>query len=118
MKEIKAYIRRPTLAPVLDALCRAGARLVAVAEVHLAGPGCDPGSPDPETAGTGGYGLRDALRLEVVCADQDVEQFTQAMLDASRPEAGGDGLIVVSDVARAIRVRDGASGEEILARSI
>lgn len=101
---------------MLDALCRAGARLVA--EVHLAGPGCDPGSPDPKTASTGGYGFRDTLRLEVVCADQDTEQFTQALLDASQPEAEGGGLIVVSAVARAIRVRDGASGEEMLARSI
>lgn len=98
---------------MLDALCRAGARLVAVAEVHLAGPGCDPGSPDPETAGTGGYGLRDALRLEVVCA----EQFLRAVLDGGEGAARGD-MIFVSDVSRAVCIGDGASGEEMLARSI
>lgn len=102
---------------MFDALCQAGARLVAVVEVHLAGPGCEPGSPDPETAGTGGYGLRDALRLEVVCADQDAEQILQAVLAGGESAARGD-MIFVSDVSRAVCIGDGASGEEMFARSI
>lgn len=40
MKEIKAYIRRSALVPVLDALRRAGAPEVGITEAHMAGPGC------------------------------------------------------------------------------
>ena len=117
MKEIKAYIPRAALAPILDALRRAGARVVAIAEVHLAELGREPGSPRPETASAGGYALREVLRVEVVCADQDAERFAQAVLDAGECAARGD-LLFVSDVLRGTRIGDLAPGEEVLARTI
>lgn len=114
MKEIKAYIRRPALAPVLDALRRAGAPEVGITEAHLAGLGC---ASDPRSEEAGGYGIREALRLEVVCADQDAEQFVQAVLDAGESAARGD-MVFVSEVERGIRIGDLAPGEEVLARTI
>lgn len=115
MKEIKAYIRRPALAPVLDALRRAGAPEIGITEAHLAGLGGEPDSPRPESAG--GYGLREVLRLELVCADQDAEQFVQAVLDAGESAARGD-MVFVSEVERGTRIGDLAPGEDVLARTI
>lgn len=117
VKEIKAYIRRSALAPVLDALRRAGAPEVGITEAHLAGPCRDSDAPCPRAEGGGGYGLRDALRLEVLCADQDAERLVRAVLAAGESVARGD-MLVVSDVARGVRIGDLAPGEEVLARTI
>ena len=51
-------------------------------------------------------------------ADADVERFIQVVQEAGRTGVRGDGMIVVTDVEQAIRIRDSTSGEEILARSI
>lgn len=119
MKEIKAYVRRSRVNQVVEALRQAGVPGITVVEVHPVGYGYEPKYFTPP------FGQRltpveplEIVKLEVVCADQDVEQFLHALAEAGRTGDKGDGLIVVTDVERAIRIRDGTSGEPLLARSI
>jgi nitrogen regulatory protein PII len=119
MKEIKAYIRRVHVNNVVEALRKAGAPGITIVEVHPVGYGYEPKyfmPPFGEVFKTSGP--LEIVKLEVVCADSDVEQFVQVVQEGGHTGAKGDGIIFVSEVSRAIRIRDGASGEEVLARSI
>ena len=119
MQEIKAYIRRSQVNQVVDKLGKAGAPGITIAEIHPVGYGYEPKYFTPPFGQMfKPFGPFEIVRLEVVCADADVEQFIQVVLEAGCTGIKGDGMIFVSEVSRAIRIRDGSSGEGILARSI
>ena len=46
-------------------------------------------------------------KLEVLCADGDVDALTDVLVATARTGAIGDGKVWVTDVARVIRVRTG-----------
>jgi len=54
------------------------------------------------------------VRIEVVVADDVVEQVTEAIVRAARTEKIGDGKVWVVPVEQVIRVRTGESGESAL----
>ena len=119
MKEIKAYIRTSRVNQVVEALRQAGVPGTTIVEVHPVGYGYEPKYFTPPFGEVfKPLGPREIVKLEIICADQDVEQFVQVVLDGGRTGTKGDGMIVVTDVDRAIRIRDGASGGEMLARII
>lgn len=47
-------------------------------------------------------------KVEVVCRTGDVDRLVAAIVEEARTGAGGDGIVFVSNVERAVRVRDGA----------
>ena len=120
MKEIKAYVRRSKVNQVVEALLQAWAPGITVVEVHPVGKGFDPSYFEPR----GGEdvirsdNVFEVVKVELVCVDQDVERLVQVMLKEAQTGARGDGLIFVSEVTKAVRIRDGAAGEEILAPTI
>jgi nitrogen regulatory protein P-II 1 len=54
------------------------------------------------------------VRIEVVVADDVVEQVIEAIVRAARTEKIGDGKVWVVPVEQVIRVRTGESGESAL----
>ncbi|MEO0915108.1 MAG: P-II family nitrogen regulator, partial [Pseudomonadota bacterium] len=54
------------------------------------------------------------VKIEVVIADDLVEQATQAIIDAAKTGKIGDGKIFVSDISHAIRIRTGEDGPDAL----
>ena len=52
--------------------------------------------------------------MEVVCADRDLDGLVEAIRKTCATGEKGDGMIFVSDVTKAVRIRDGASGEGVL----
>lgn len=54
------------------------------------------------------------VKLEVVCRDADAHKLLGAIQQACRTRGRGDGIIFVTEVLTAIRIRDGAVNEEIL----
>nr|WP_242697889.1 P-II family nitrogen regulator [Bordetella holmesii] len=54
------------------------------------------------------------IRVEVVLADDLVDQAIEAVLKAARTGKIGDGKIFVTPVEQAIRIRTGESDEEAL----
>lgn len=115
MKEIKAYVRRERVNETVLRLEHAGAPGITVTEVHPVGYGYEPNYFEYNGADElRRYGYLDIVKLEVVCADQDLEKLVQVVEKNSHTGDKGDGMIFVSDVCGAIRIRDGERGEKAL----
>jgi len=115
MKEIKAYIQRDLVNNAVHALERAGAPGITIVEIHPVGYGYEPNyfgfqSEDAFKR----YAHLGVVKVEVVCADQDWERLAKIIEDTCRTGGKGDGRIFVTDVVRAVRIRDGLRGEEAL----
>ena len=115
MKEIKAYVRRDEINDVVEQLQRAGAPGVSVIEIHPVGYGYEANPFEPHGARlVDRYRHLTIVKLEIMCADAQVEQLVDIIEATCRTGSPGDGMIFVSEVADAIRIRDGARGEPAL----
>ncbi|EED35259.1 nitrogen regulatory protein P-II [Luminiphilus syltensis NOR5-1B] len=54
------------------------------------------------------------LKLEVACADDQLDQIVEAIVAAANTGKIGDGKIFVTDLEQIIRIRTGESGEEAI----
>lgn len=113
MKEIKAYIRRGKAAAVVEALRRGDVSGITLLEVHAAGYGEEPDYCVRSEDVFSRYHLQ-MVKLEVVCRDGEADRIAGFVADAARTGDRGDGVIFVSEVSRAVRIRDGASGDAAL----
>jgi nitrogen regulatory protein P-II 1 len=50
------------------------------------------------------------VKLEVVCADQDLDRLAQVIENVCHTGGKGDGRIFVTEVVSAVRIRDGVRG--------
>ena len=111
MKEIKAYIRRSHVNEVIDEVQKAGAPGITVVEVHPVGYGYEPNYFESHSSTVSErYRHWAVVKLELVCADEEVENLIKVVQEHSRTGEKGDGMVFVSDVSDAIRIRDGARG--------
>lgn len=113
MREVKAYLRREVLETVLRALRDAGVSHVVVNDVHSFGSGVDP--RHWRLSMDAGAQYSEHAKLEFVCADEDVDQRVATLRTKARTGAAGDGLILVSALERAVKIRTGAEGDEAIA---
>lgn len=112
MYEIKAYVRKVMVEYVVDRLASLPG-VTGIAVVPLTEFGHFVGKDDRF--------LDKAMmaKLEVDVADQNmVDQVCQAIVVAGRTREGhpGDGRVLVSKLANAIRIDDGVSGADALRR--
>jgi len=77
MKEIKAYIQRSRLNAVVNKLQEARAPGITVVEVHPVGYGYEPNYFEPgfEQNVLKRYKYLEIVKLELICADNDLEKF-------------------------------------------
>jgi nitrogen regulatory protein P-II 1 len=54
------------------------------------------------------------VRIEVLCADEDLETILTAITDAAHTGKIGDGKVWVAPIGHAIRIRTGERGPEAL----
>ncbi|HET9729044.1 MAG TPA: P-II family nitrogen regulator [Acidimicrobiia bacterium] len=54
------------------------------------------------------------VRVDVLCDDMTADKIADAIADAARTGKIGDGKIWIAEVARAIRIRTGETGEDAL----
>src|SRR5712691_12231121 len=110
MNKVEAIIRPEKLEAVKDALSVAG--FVGLNIVNVTGRGVQKGIVH---AGRGGEEYRvDMLpkcKIELVVRDADTEKVVDAIIQAARTGAIGDGKIFIIPVADAIRVRTGERGD-------
>ncbi len=111
MKKIEAYIKPFKLDEVKEALMEAGAGGMSVTEVK--GFGRQRGHTELYRGSEYKVDFLPKIRIDVVVKDADVERVVKAIVAAARTGQIGDGKIFISDVADAIRVRTGESGEEV-----
>ena len=116
MKEIKAYIRLSKAEEVIHALEEAGVpgRLTAI-EVKAVGV-----AVEPERAKF--YieyveRISPITKIEVVCKDRDVGRLVDIIKETAYTGHKGDGIIFVSGVDYAVKIRTGEWGELALLSS-
>ena len=115
MKEIKAYIRRDEINDVVERLQRAGAPGVSVIEIHPVGYGYETNPFEPHSARlVDRYRHLTIVKLEIMCIDQQVDRLVEVIQESCGTGTPGDGMVFVSDVVEAVRIRDGARGEHAL----
>ncbi len=115
MKEIRAYIRRDEVDDLVEKLRAAGAPGVSVIEIHPLGYGYEANPFEGYRAGiVARYRYLAIVKLEIVCADPQLERLIQLIEDQCRGGISADGMIFVSEVVEAVRIRDGARGESAL----
>lgn len=113
MKEIKAYIRCQKAEEVIQALEEAGVEGITLIDVMGVGQYLS----DPNTSK---YSIKcvekysDLGKLEVVCSDTDVHKIVETIREQAYTGMKGDGMIFVTPVEMAVKIRTGAIGEEAL----
>ncbi len=98
---------------VVGALKGAGAPGITVSRVHGVGYGCD---PILYTLAEGE--LRKApevSKVEVVCLDEDADRLVAAIVETAHTGGRGDGIVFVTPVERAGRIRTRQEGPEAFA---
>jgi len=104
MKLVVAYIRTDYAAAVIHELYKAGVRgLTAYAVRGMSG------EKSPFFYSKHPFEidhLPDSLKLEVVCAEESTDKIVELIAQAARTGAAGDGIIMVQDVERVMKIRD------------
>lgn len=113
MKLLKAFVRSDRVEDVVRALEQAGAPGITVSRVHGVGYGYDPYlftlAPSEVRRAP------EVSKVEIVCRSEDLERLLDALEGAARTGAHGDGIVFVTPVERAIKIRTGTEGAEALA---
>lgn len=112
VKQVTAIIKPFKLDEVREALAEVGVSGLTVTEVK--GFGRQKGHTELYRGAEYVVDFLPKIRVEVVLADDMVEQAIEAVIKAARTGKIGDGKIFVSPVDQAVRIRTGESGEQAL----
>lgn len=109
MKKIEAIIKPFKLDNVKDALHSVGLQGITVTEAK--GFGRQKGHTETYRGAEYVVDFQPKLLIEVVCADDLVENAVEAIMLAARTDRVGDGKIFVTEVDEVIRIRTNERGE-------
>jgi len=112
MKKIEAYIRPFKLDEVKDALTKIGINGMSVSEVK--GFGRQRGHKELYRGSEYSVDFLPKIKIEVVLKDNLLEDAIDTIIKSAGTGRLGDGKIFVYDVADAIKIRTGESGDSIL----
>jgi nitrogen regulatory protein P-II 1 len=110
MKEIKAYVRVHMLDKVIRSLEEAGFTDMTVDDLRAIRRGLR--DEDLEYSVELADRYMNVAKLAMVVHDRDVDVVTRTICERARTGAKGDGLIYVSPIEEAIRIRTGLSGDQ------
>ena len=112
VKMIIAAIKPYKLDEVREALTAVGVRGMMVTEIK--GFGAQSGHTEIYRGAEYAVNFVPKMRLELVVADGLVDQIVETITKTARTGKIGDGKIFVLDVASALRVRTGETGDDAL----
>jgi len=112
MKKIEAIIKPFKLDEVKEALQDVGVQGLSVIEVK--GFGRQKGHTELYRGAEYVVDFLPKVKIEVVLADEQVEEAIEAIIGAAKTDKIGDGKIFVSSIEQAIRIRTGETGDEAL----
>jgi nitrogen regulatory protein P-II 1 len=112
MKKIEAIIQPHKLDEVKDALKGLGVEGMTISEVR--GHGRQKGHKEVYRGMEYEVDLLPKVKIEIVLADNRVDEIASALVAAARTGKIGDGKVFIFDVADAIRIRNGDTGEASL----
>jgi len=112
MKKIEAIIQPFKMDEVKEALMGIGVDGITISEVR--GHGRQKGHKEVYRGQEYNVDLLPKVKLEIVVPSERSEEIVQALTGAARTGKIGDGKIFISDVAEAVRIRNGDRGESAL----
>ena len=112
MKRIEAVIKPFKLEDVKDALAEIGITGMTVSEVK--GYGRQKGHSELYRGAEYVVDFLPKIKMEMIVADDMVEQTTSTIVEAARTGKIGDGKIFVSDIEKIIRIRTGEEDNEAI----
>ncbi|WP_439240983.1 MULTISPECIES: nitrogen regulatory protein P-II [unclassified Lonepinella] len=112
MKKIEAIIKPFKLDDVREALSDIGITGMTVTEVR--GFGRQKGHTELYRGAEYAVDFLPKVKLEIVIADDVLQQCIDAIVETAQTGKIGDGKIFVYDVARVIRIRTGEENEEAI----
>ena len=112
MRLLKAFIRIGCVDTVVRALQGAGAPGVTISHVHGVGYDYD---PNEYTFAPGVEGKApEVAKVEVVCRRADVDRLVRTIVETAGSGCRGDGLVFVTPVESAVKIRNRAEGPAAL----
>ena len=112
MKKIEAIIKPFKLDDVREALSDVGVNGMTVTEVR--GFGRQKGHTELYRGAEYMVDFLPKVKVEIIVADDQVDQCLDAIIDTAQTGKIGDGKIFVYDVERVIRIRTGEENEEAI----
>lgn len=112
MKEIKAYCRLEKVEAVVGALREAGLPHLTIVHVRSLGERVD--TERARISVEAGDHFIEHAKLELVCSEADAERAVALIREKARTDQPGDGIIFVSPVDRAVKIRSGEEGRDAL----
>ena len=112
MKRIEAVIKPFKLEDVKDALAEIGVTGMTVSEVK--GYGRQKGHSELYRGAEYVVDFLPKIKMEMIVAEDMVEQTTSTIVEAARTGKIGDGKIFVSDIEKIIRIRTGEEDNEAI----
>ncbi|MFN3312173.1 MAG: P-II family nitrogen regulator [Hyphomonas sp.] len=112
MKLIIAVFKPSRLDAVIEAISDAGATGLTVTEVR--GYGRQQGKTEVYRGAEYEVRLLPKVKVELACADTDVERFVEAITQAANTGTIGDGKIFVHDIDSILRIRTGERDEQAI----
>ena len=114
MKEIKAYVRRGLLETIIGRLEEAGAKDITVIRVDALGALADWEKYRSHFFQKYAEKYSKIAKLEIVCLDDEAEQFARIIQEHGRMGESGDGRVFIASIDAAVNIRTGAEGDEAL----
>ncbi len=112
MKLIKAYIRAKLLEDVYSSLRNEGYRSMTVFEGEGTGRYSD---PDKQHGSLNFPAMHThVVKIEIAAKAEQVSSIVQVIQENGRTGSKGDGIIFVTSIEQAYRIRDGKEGADIL----
>ncbi|MFT3690404.1 P-II family nitrogen regulator [Paenirhodobacter sp.] len=112
MKLIIAAVKPFKLEEVREALTAIGVRGMMVTEIK--GFGAQSGHTEIYRGAEYAVNFVPKVKLEIVVPDSLADEVVDTILKSAKTDKIGDGKIFVLDVAQAVRVRTGESGDDAL----
>ncbi|MCB1055902.1 MAG: P-II family nitrogen regulator [Acidobacteria bacterium] len=107
MKLLKAFVRSDRVNDIIRSLEQGRAPGITLSRVHGVGYGYEPMlftlSPSEYRK------TLQVTKVEVVCEDGQADELLRVLVEAARTGSQGDGIVFVTPVERAVKIRTGAA---------
>ena len=112
MKKIEAIIRHHKLDVIKEALVKQGLHGMTITEVR--GFGRQKGQTETYRGAEYRIDFLPKIKIEVVVSDEGLAEALEVIVATAKTGQVGDGKIFVAEIADAIRIRTGETGDAIL----
>lgn len=112
MKKVTAVVRRGLVGEIIHTIEHVGCLCISAIDIDGLGDLVDPEKEHISFEYERMYSKMS--RIEVLCRDSDVETLMEIIKSHGHTDHPGDGIVYVSAIERAAKIRSGEEGEQVL----